>query len=349
LLPSNGMPGLAYSPFERPLEELTGDDIQSLIDRQIPEGPFVEYKLTFDKTQTPRSTSAFANSYGGGTLILGVKEESRLPVDKPGIAKSKGLDEQIAQNVNSNIHPRPAFAMQVVELAAGTVCVVIEVPEGGQPPYIFTPKGQVLRRTQVGSEPIKDRTELDRLFLRGRRGQQWAQRRVAELLEPVNFARKQVAVWTVPAVEDGLGVNALIFKPSFFEFLEAVMPRPTEGVLFTPMLHGTSASEASISEDDPWADSRLGVETSGVISTLWIQKEKDEEKTVPCSTAASLMRKALPVHSRILKEKLKHPVDVVVVFGGVVSGQTLTVVEGPVSVDDLAEQSFLDHLDRQMQ
>jgi hypothetical protein len=39
-------------------------------------------------------------------------------------------------------------------IGEGKACIVVEVPAGLQPPYIFSPSGQVLIRTQTSSEPI---------------------------------------------------------------------------------------------------------------------------------------------------------------------------------------------------
>ena len=119
------MPPLRYWPFHADLGNLTQGDIHRLIADGIPEGLFVEYKRVFDKKQTVRTVAAFANSRGGGTLMIGIEEKDRIPIKADGISKTIGLDEQIVQTLRSNIAPVPDFDIQPVPMAKDRVCVIM--------------------------------------------------------------------------------------------------------------------------------------------------------------------------------------------------------------------------------
>lgn len=66
---------MPYSPFDKEVhEKLTSDDLSSLVEREVAEGYYIEYKEDFpDKKQKiGRSVASFANTYGGW-YIVGVK------------------------------------------------------------------------------------------------------------------------------------------------------------------------------------------------------------------------------------------------------------------------------------
>ncbi len=56
--------------FDRPVVELTEADLQSLVEREVSEGPYVDYKLEFPsnkdgRKEAAKDVAAFANAYGG--------------------------------------------------------------------------------------------------------------------------------------------------------------------------------------------------------------------------------------------------------------------------------------------
>src|SRR5260370_22426234 len=75
----------------KPLEDITAAAVQGLIDNQVGESLYIEYKTeVFDKRDDKKrlqflgSISALANA-AGGDLLVGVKANNGLPVDMPGL------------------------------------------------------------------------------------------------------------------------------------------------------------------------------------------------------------------------------------------------------------------------
>jgi hypothetical protein len=341
------MPTLRYWPFHTDLGNLTRGDIDRLLAEAIPEGLFVEYKSLFDKNQTVRTVAAFANSQGGGTLVIGVEEKDRIPIKAEGISQSIGLDEQIVQTIRSNIAPLPDFDIQPISMAKDRVCVVIRVPMGPQQPYVTVQKGQLFIRTQVGTEPIKDRTTLDRLFATGEAGRRWAEAQVAKETSGIEFERNQVSVWTVPEVEKGLGANVIIFRESFLDYMKDNLALPIAPA-FNPPRYAMGPGQAVVTVDDaPMFAAAVHVWTTGIIKTTWANT-RDPDDGIDLGSAGSLLTKALPLHRSILEHKLGHRGEVTITVAGVVNGRSVQVTRSQVGLVELDKSTLHDLIDREM-
>lgn len=330
-----------FWPFARKLGDLTEADVDALIERAVPEGPFIEYKSEFDKSQTVRTVAAFANSQGGGTLLIGVEEDARVPKRASSIRATSGLGEQIVQTIRSNIAPVPDFSIKVIEVTDQKVCVVIQVPEGPQSPYIATQKGQVLIRTQVGTEPVKDRPTLDRLFSRGQVGRGWADARVGEVLGGTD---SQARLCCIPAVAWGLAANEIILTHSFLAYLEKRLPVAMEGG-FWQRQHVTAADHVSVSDEDAWMPAQISVTTTGIVKTTWTNKESE---SFNLSSVESLIKKALPVHREIPEEKLGHRGGLVVALASVINKSGIRVTRHDVPVHRLADNDLHESIKREI-
>jgi hypothetical protein len=340
------MPPLRYWPFSADLGNLTQAEIDRLIQDGIPEGLFVEYKRLFDKNQTVRTVAAFANSQGGGTLVIGVEEKDRIPIEADGIEQTVGLDEQIVQTIRSNIAPVPDFDIQPVPMAKDRVCVVIRVPVGPQQPYVTVQKGQLFIRTQVGTEPIKDRVTLDRLFATGEAGRRWAGAQVAKETSGIEFERSQVSVWTMPEVENGLGANMTIFRKSFLEFMRDNLALPMAA--FRQPRYSMGPGLAVVTVDDaPMFTPTVHVWTTGIIKSTWANT-RDPEEGIDLDSARSLVIKALPHHRSILENKLGHRGEVTVAVAGVVNGRSVRVTRSQVALVDMDKSTLHDQVDREI-
>jgi hypothetical protein len=155
---------MIYRPFApKALGDIDATDLARLISDQIPEGLFVEYKRDWTPRGAARSIASFANNTGGGTLIIGVEANKLLPIGLVGLQNAGDLEERVVSTVRTSIAPVPSFTPRAVDLGANTVCLVVEIPEGLQPPYILVRTGQILIRTPTSSEPvgIADRDALD--------------------------------------------------------------------------------------------------------------------------------------------------------------------------------------------
>ena len=60
--------------------------------------------------------------------------------------------------MSASFHPKS------IPLPNERAALVVEVPPGAQPPYLYIPKGQVLVRTQTSSEPVPENDRADRVF-----------------------------------------------------------------------------------------------------------------------------------------------------------------------------------------
>ena len=211
---------MTFSPFgPKRLSDIDASDLQALIDNEVVEGLFVEYKSEWTPHKVARAVASFANSPGGGWLIIGIEAAGLLPKAIAALDDNGELEERVVQTVRSSITPVPSFAPRAVETEPGKAGLVVHVPEGTQPPYILVRTGQVLVRTATSSEPvgINDREALDRLFARGERGSIWA-RKFADGLRASAQDDWFAGVWTIPAVDEGLAAIPAIFYRSFKQF-----------------------------------------------------------------------------------------------------------------------------------
>jgi hypothetical protein len=207
---------IAYRPFAKELQDLTTSDLSEITGRPIPESHFVEYKSQFEKPALIKAVAAFANSDGGGTVLLGVEEHNLVPTAVPGIDITSSLPEQIAQTITSNITPVPDFRLALVPATdPNKVVAIIEVFPGTYPPYMLTSNGLIYVRGEVGSEPVslRDRAALDRLFHQAERGAVWARGQLERLLNR-SGNKREAFIWTVPTVEEGLQEHETIFRES---------------------------------------------------------------------------------------------------------------------------------------
>ncbi|HYC97025.1 ATP-binding protein [Brevundimonas sp.] len=166
-----------YTPFQRPLEDLTVDDLSRLTTTS--EGWYVEYKREVpNATSIAKSISALANTYGGW-LFYGVEEASKdnsVAGSFPGVPTIE-MDanlQRIRQAVAGHLNPSPHFDVKVLTgphdggLAADRGVICIYVPRSFAAPHVHR-SGQIYRRVGDGSEPRpeNDRHLLDQLFRRG--------------------------------------------------------------------------------------------------------------------------------------------------------------------------------------
>ncbi|NMW80913.1 ATP-binding protein [Mobiluncus mulieris] len=116
----------------------------------VEEGYVVEYKEKWDKNvkdKLPKIIASFANA-NGGWIFIGISDNR----DFVGIVQD-GADfsQTIAQLVRCHVTPLPRFWTRYVEKSmAGKGVLVIEIPEGEEPPYIVD--GSIYVRVGSSSE-----------------------------------------------------------------------------------------------------------------------------------------------------------------------------------------------------
>ncbi len=159
--------------YSKTIEELTESDLNDLIDREISEGYWVEYKREF---QTPKkiakSIASFANSYGGW-YFLGVEADKtrNIAIKICGFS----LDEfpnpvdSFRESVKANIDPVPFFIPKLVEIGDNKAVLVVYIPDNQETPFI-NKDGRIYRRISDSSDPIPEdnRFAIDRLYDNGK-------------------------------------------------------------------------------------------------------------------------------------------------------------------------------------
>lgn len=132
----------------RTLSTIAFDDFCQLTD--IDEGYAVEYKSAWDKdvkSKVSKIVTSFANA-NGGWLFVGINNDGTYV----GITPTRSdFDQTIAQIVRNHVTPLPRFGVRFVSNPNSIDGVlVIEVPEGLEPPYVAD--GSVYVRVASSSE-----------------------------------------------------------------------------------------------------------------------------------------------------------------------------------------------------
>ena len=158
-----------YNPFNKDISEIEYGDLKKLVEKNVSEGWFIEYKDSFPKKskKIANSIASFANSEGGW-YIVGIKENKgeSYPFEIAGfdLETNKKPNDKIANIIKDNIDPIPYFESKIVEIPENKVVFVVQVFEGQNPPYISN--GSVYIRAGETSKllAIDDRYQFDKLL-----------------------------------------------------------------------------------------------------------------------------------------------------------------------------------------
>ena len=157
-----------YNPFNKPISELEVGDLNKLIENNISEGWFVEYKGSFPKNkQIAKSIASFANSEGGW-YIIGIEEDEKesKPSEIIGfdLETYKKPADKITNVVKDNIDPIPYFETKIIKISEDKSVLVVQVFEGHDVPYISN--GSIYIRVGETSKPIPidERYQFERLL-----------------------------------------------------------------------------------------------------------------------------------------------------------------------------------------
>ncbi len=165
---------MAYSPFDKDIhEKLTKDDLQRLIEREVSEGYYIEYKRELPRANNKiaHSISSFANTYGGWYIVGILTNESHTALEVCGFNLSVCADPvgKVREVIKSHINPSPVFYPQLVYLSSSDVVLVVYVPGEQETPFV-TKDGRIYRRINDSSDPVpeNDRYAIDRLVDKGK-------------------------------------------------------------------------------------------------------------------------------------------------------------------------------------
>ncbi|MFQ6028259.1 MAG: helix-turn-helix domain-containing protein [Dehalococcoidia bacterium] len=156
----------------KPLDEITEDDLQQLRVDQVPESKTIDYKEfqiedTRDaKTEFLADVSSFANA-SGGHLILGIKEDEGIPVEISGLQIDPDKEKLRLENlIRDGIEPRlPGVTIHAVSLSTSNYALVIHVPRSWAMPHrvIFNRHAHFYSRHSAGKYKL-DVPELRAAF-----------------------------------------------------------------------------------------------------------------------------------------------------------------------------------------
>lgn len=216
-----------WSPFDVPFEDLNESHLQELVQRNVEEGLFLEYKSEFNSEKVARAVASFANDEGGGWLVVGMRADKLSPVELQGVSSFADIEERLVTSVRNLVAPIPSFRVRSIPLSNGNGVLVVQVPQGFETPYLFRPKGSILIRTPTSSEPIQvtDREKLDRLYRQGAGGKRWAESIGEEEIRSYTPIYSGCRIHVIPEIEHGLSLESQIFKRSFIDSLEESFQR----------------------------------------------------------------------------------------------------------------------------
>ena len=142
--------------FNKPLNQLTFEDVIDFLNKEVPENTLLDYKLMLpqDNEKFAKTIAAFANSMGG-TVVIGVKDEHDKP--KPPFAgipfhsKIRGQIESIIQNY---IDPVVFVDIATCKDPRGNnMFVVVNIPQSNLTPHLVGRLKRAYVRTGQSSRP----------------------------------------------------------------------------------------------------------------------------------------------------------------------------------------------------
>jgi hypothetical protein len=164
---------MTYNPFDKLLNDLVAKDLDMLIQKEVAEGYWVEYKSIIQPSKKiAKSIASFANTYGGWYFIGVDADKIRNVATKINGFSLVDFPDPIAtlrESIKANIDPTPVFHHRLIELESGNVVLVVEIPENQETPFI-TSDGRIYRRVSDSSDPVleSNRYAVDRLVDNGR-------------------------------------------------------------------------------------------------------------------------------------------------------------------------------------
>jgi hypothetical protein len=160
-----------YNPFNKDISELDRSDLQLLIDNEIAEGWYIEYKSKVPETSSGKldnlkivkSLSSFANTKGGW-IFWGVECDKNAATKIVGfdISSYDNFQDQVSRIISSNVNPLPIYHFREISIDTNCIVFIIQVEESPTPPYI-TSQGVIYQRENNESKPVKERYILEKL------------------------------------------------------------------------------------------------------------------------------------------------------------------------------------------
>lgn len=283
-------------------------------------------------------------------MISGIVAKSRKPTAISPLSDDPGIVEEAASSaIRDGVGPTPTYRIRSVQAEEGCY-LIVEIEEGLEPPYIHISSGQILERTPRGSEPvpIQSRDTLDRLYARGRRGQEWAARHVRTVWEEVGGLGTSygAVIGIVPTVADGLGLEGVLFRHSTWERLVQMVLRSVNA-WHEGSLKNFEVSDRAISLTSESFGERvlLRVDTTDTVRFTLSGDRPRGPLELP-----GFVRNKFPLVVPLLEDTFGYRGHVIVgAFGRWrqwEEDRQLQTALPPVTVDDLGQEAFADRVQR---
>jgi hypothetical protein len=157
----------------KPLDQILGSDLDSLIADEVREGKTIDYKQTVpgsadsDKKEFLGDVSSFANTVGGD-LVFGVVESAGTPTHVVGITVPDidGEIQRLDNIVKAGLAPRIRHHIRAVKYSDQATVLLLRVERSWIGPHrvIFKEHDKFYARNSAGKYPM-DVTELRSAFL----------------------------------------------------------------------------------------------------------------------------------------------------------------------------------------
>lgn len=133
--------------LNKPVRNITFEDVVSFCKEYYPEGVQIDYKKEFPSNDLAKHFAAFSNKRGG-VIIIGVEEDrkSGVPIAWDGVIKDAKRIERIHQ-LAANVEPIPSYDVCATDEKEGKCFVLIRIYEGDKTPYYVQNDSNVWVRT----------------------------------------------------------------------------------------------------------------------------------------------------------------------------------------------------------
>lgn len=147
-----------------PLAELTLDNIRQIVDDEVAEDLYLDYKAELDlgaqdaKKEFLRDVTAFANSQGG-VLVCGIEAHGGVPRKMLGFAvpDTDAFVQTVESLLRDGIDERlPRYEIQLLKLSGDKHILLIRVPASLRAPHMVTLAGErrFYTRNNAGKHPM---------------------------------------------------------------------------------------------------------------------------------------------------------------------------------------------------
>jgi len=135
-------------PFSKPLNQITLDDIKTIVHDKVPESRTLDYKLELHpmtdggNKEFLKDVSAFANTMGG-YLIYGVKEREGVPIEIQGVrvADFDKLKQHFENLLRTGVEPAiRGVDLHAVNFEGSKKVIIVKIPRSITRPHAVTTK-----------------------------------------------------------------------------------------------------------------------------------------------------------------------------------------------------------------